>query len=260
MRNRYVEHQQTDTPVRLSDARSELTWQSVLMAWVRGGWRATLSIGCGSLALLGGACTTDAIDNAPSTTVVTEPPSTASSVSSTSTTSSSVPDSIPPAGPDLQPAQPGSAISFDGAGDMRIGQRVDPSLVQQYEPPSSCGYWGLNEPPHDGDEPLSGLVAAANTSDPTVRSIMVRSSSYRTASGVGIGTSLATLQRIYGNDLVLDRLDELHQPTDGLVAYYNDVAAIRNGDRALTFALRADQVAAIKVSAADFWGDDEGCA
>ncbi len=230
------------------------------MAWVRGGWRATLSIACGSLGLLGGACTSDAIDNAPTTAVVTEPPSTASSVSTTSTTSSSVPDSIPPAGPDLQPTEPGRVISFDGAGDAHIGQRSDPSLVQQYELPSSCGYWGLNEPAHDGDEPLSGLVAAANTSDPTVRSIMVRSSSYRTASGVGIGTSLATLQRIYGNDLVLDRLDELHQPTDGLLASYNDVAAIRHGDRALTFALRADRVVAVKVSAANFWGDDEGCA
>ena len=229
------------------------------MVWVRGGWRATLGIACAALELGAGACSTDADDTTPTTFAVTEPPSTASTPS-TSTTSSSVPDSIRPDGPDLQTAEPGRAISFDGAGDVRIGQRIAPSLVQQYETPGSCGYWGPNEPSHDGDEPLHGVVAGANTSDPTVRSVDVRSSSYRTASGVGIGTSLATLQRIYGNDLVLDRLDEVQHPTDGLLAFYNDVAAIRHGDRALTFGLRADHVIFVKVSTADFWGDDEGCA
>ena len=182
------------------------------------------------------------------------------SSASSSTTSNSVPGSTQPDDLDLQTAEPGRAITFDGAGDVRIGQVLDPSDVTQYETPGSCGYWGPNEPSHDGDEPLGGLVAAANTSAPTVRSIMVRNSRYRTASGVGTGTSLATLQRIYGTDLVLDRLEALHQPTDGLVASYNDVAAIRHGDRALTFVLQADRVIVVKVSAANFWGDDEGCA
>ncbi len=168
--------------------------------------------------------------------------------------------SVPAAGADLQAPEPGRAITFEGAGDVLVGQLLNPSLVTQYETPGSCGYWGPNEPTHDGDEPLGGLVAAANTSEPTVRSIEIRNSRYRTASGVGIGTRLATLQRIYGNDLVVDRLDASHQPTGGLVAYYNDVAAIRHGDRALTFVLHQDRVIVVKVSTADFWGDDEGCA
>ena len=214
-----------------------------------------LGAACISLMLGGGACRADDGDNTPTTSAVTEPSSTASTASTTTTSTS-----IPRGGPDLQSPEPGREITFDGAGEVRIGQVFDPSLVTQYETPGSCGYWGPNEPSHDGDEPLGGLVTAANTSEPAVRSIMVRSSRYRTASGVGIGTSLASLQRIYGDDLVVDRLDEMRQPTGGLVASYGDVAAVRNGDRALTFVLRADQVIVVKVSPADFWGDDEGCA
>jgi hypothetical protein len=226
------------------------------MPWVRGGWRARLGVACLALATSAGSCIDDAGDSVPTTAAITE----LSSTSSTSTTTSSVPASIPPDGPDLQAAEPGRAITFDGVGDVRIGQAIDPSLVTQYETPGPCGYWGPNEPSHDGDEPLGGLVSAANTSTPVVRSIEVRNSRYRTASGVGIGTSLASLQRIYGKELVVDRLDELQEPTDGLVASYDDVAAVRQGDRALTFVLRHDRVIVVKVSTAEFWGDDEGCA
>ena len=62
----------------------------------------------------------------------------------------------------------------------------------------------------------------------------IDSSRYRTVSGVGVGTSLATLQRIY-RDLVVDRADGWDSPTGGLLASYLDVAAIRSGDRAITF-------------------------
>jgi hypothetical protein len=87
-----------------------------------------------------------------------------------------------------------------------------------------------------------------------------RNPTYRTASGVGIGTKLATLQRVYGDDLLIDRIDPEQTPTDGLRAMYQDVAAVRNDDSALTFLLRYGVVESVKVSDAEFWGDDEGCA
>ena len=63
-----------------------------------------------------------------------------------------------------------------------------------------------------------------------------------------------------GDDLVVDRADGWDRPTDGLLASYQDVAAVRNGDRALTFYLRDDVVETVKLSNVDSWGDDEGCA
>lgn len=166
----------------------------------------------------------------------------------------------PPDGPDLQPPEPGREITFDGAGDVRLDQVLDPSTVTPHEQSVSCGYWGPGEPSHDGDEPLNGLSTGANPA-PRVRSIMIRRNSrYRTASGVGIGTTLDTLTRIYGQDLVMDRVDGWENPTDGLLASYTDVAAVRNGENALTFYLVRDVVDVVKVSHADFWGDDEGCA
>lgn len=49
-------------------------------------------------------------------------------------------------------------------------------------------------------------------------------------------------------------------PTQGLLGSYQDVAAVRNGDHALTFLLTDDTVQVVKVSYFTSWGDDEGCA
>lgn len=167
---------------------------------------------------------------------------------------------LPPEGLDLAAPEPGREIGFDRVGDLRLGDRLDPAEVDRFEE-TSCGYWGASEPSHDSDEPLSGLVSDADTGDPVRLDIRVgRNTTYRTPSGVGVGTTLATLQRIYGEDLVVDRADGWDRPTDGLLAWYSDVAAVRYGDHALTFALQRDVVASVKVSSAEFWGDDEGCA
>lgn len=163
-------------------------------------------------------------------------------------------------GSDLGAPEPGREITFDGAGDVRLDQTLDPSSVSPFEGDGSCGYWGPGEPSHNGADPLSGLVTAADSAAPKVMSIMIRDNdTYRTASGVGIGTTLDSLRRIYGDRLVVDRTDGWENPTDGLLASYYDVAAVRYGDAALTFLLVGDVVDTVKVSHADFWGDDEGC-
>lgn len=163
-------------------------------------------------------------------------------------------------GLDLEAPVPGREITFDGAGDVHLDQVLDPSLIARYEGGGSCGFWGPDEPSHNGTDPLSGLATGVDPAAPKVLSIMIRDNgTYRTASGVGIGTTLESLRRIYGDRLVIDRADGWETPTDGLLASYTDVAAVRYGDAALTFSLSGDVVDTVKVSHADFWGDDEGC-
>lgn len=172
-----------------------------------------------------------------------------------------------PIGQDTPAPEPGWEITFDSIGEVSLGQRLSAEEVTVYEDGGPCGYWGPDEPSHDLDQPLSGLVNGARTSRPVVSTINVRNNSrYRTVSGVGVGTSLEDLRRAYRDSLVIDRMDPEWAPTDGLLAIYQDVAAVRYGDRALTFILRRDGttgediVEAIKLSHADSWGDDEGCA
>ena len=163
--------------------------------------------------------------------------------------------------PDLQAATPGREITFEGIGDVRLGDVVEPADVFTFGPGDDCGSWGPVEPSHDGDEPLRGEVSGASTDQPRVIRIKVwQNPTYRTASGVGVGTKLETLRRIYGDRLVVDRADGWESPTDGLLASYTDVAGVREGDAALTYHLRDDVVDAVKLSSANDWGDDEGCA
>jgi hypothetical protein len=177
------------------------------------------------------------------------------------------PPSIPLPVDDLRDAPPGREITFEGIGDVQLGQVVPPERVSSDFAQSGCGYWPDGEVVQSADAPPTALVGGADTAEPRVTAVYLRNnSSYRTASGIGIGTSLATLQRIYGDRLVVDEVDGWEFPTDGLLASYQPVAAVSDGDRAITYTLTApvdaarSRVEAVKVSAADFWGDDEGCA
>ncbi|PID53940.1 MAG: hypothetical protein CSB46_05220 [Micrococcales bacterium] len=88
---------------------------------------------------------------------------------------------------------------------------------------------------------------------------MVKAAHYETTEGINIGTELATLRKVYGDRLVVDRADGPDKPTEDLLGLYQDVAGVRSGDSSLTFYLREDAVTEIKVAGADEWGDDEGC-
>lgn len=108
-------------------------------------------------------------------------------------------------------------------------------------------------------EPSSGA-------DATVSYVFTRNDLYRTPEGIGVGTPLSTLHAIYGDRLVVDRLDgfSANMPgntgTDGLTGLFTDVAGVRFGEMALTFTLSAeDTVDGVKASRATNWGDlDEG--
>jgi hypothetical protein len=197
----------------------------------------------------------------PSATALAEPATTTTTLDPTTTTPPTIP--LPD---DLQDAPVGREITFDGIGDVQLGQIVPPERVSSEFEQSSCGYWPDGEVVHSADAPPTALVGGADTAEPRVTAVYLRNNTtYRTASGIGIGTSLATLQRIYGERLVVDAADGWDRPTDGLLASYQPVAAVRDGDRAITYTLTApvdpttSTVEAVKVSDADFWGDDEGC-
>lgn len=186
--------------------------------------------------------------------VVTERPGDGPTV----TTLQGGPDDVQ--GSDLGLAEPGFEVTFDRIGSVRLGQVVDASEVDfEFHP---CGYWPTGLDASGFDDPGQSPTALVDGSgdQPVLSIVYIRLNPvYRTASGVGVGTTLATLERIYGDDLVVDRSDGWEHPTGGLLASYQDVAAVRNADRALTFYLRGDVVETIKLSSAQFWGDDEGC-
>src|SRR5690606_12436951 len=93
--------------------------------------------------------------------------------------------------PDLQAAEPGREIAFQGIGDVRLGDVLDPEGIETLREGDDCGSWGPIEPSHDGDEPLRGEVTGATTGQPRVSRIKVwQNPTYRTTSGIGVGTTL----------------------------------------------------------------------
>lgn len=173
----------------------------------------------------------------------------------------------PPIGPRLHaPTDDEHLVTFDSIGPYADGMEVpmdDPGVSYDPSFQPGCGAWYPQGVPGQSEADSRGLVLGIGSpgeSVPfTVGTLYVSDPAYRTASGVGVGTDLESLRWVYGSDLVVDRLDGWENPTDGLLASYRDVAAVRDGDRALTFTLENDVVTEVKVSEADFWGDDEGC-
>lgn len=190
--------------------------------------------------------------------------STTSTVSSATTlvAPTATSPSTRPAGQEglVAPTSDELTIRFDGVGPVTLGQvesgfstnwDIADAAVGDCASRDAAGGWWLGSLTGDPSDPTKARLFE----------IQVEDSRYRTASGVGVGTSLEALRRVYGDQLVVDEMDGWEHPTNGLLAMYTKVAGVREGNQALTFVLDEDErVRQVEVSYVDGWGDDEGCA
>lgn len=157
-------------------------------------------------------------------------------------------------------------ITFSNIGRWALGE-TEAGFDTIAGPPVSAGECGTTDV-SDGIYLRGTMTGAGEAAE--IDEIAVGDERYRTSSGVGVGTTLDGLRRVYGERLVVDEVDGWESPTDGLLASYSRVAGVRDADFALTFVLgpgefgspddESDTVVSVEVSAADAWGDDEGCA
>lgn len=140
-------------------------------------------------------------------------------------------------------------VSYDGIGAYRIGQRVgvsSRSIVHTQCAQTTVGRDGVS---------MVGTVVGRRVA--RVDALYVSRTGFVTPSGAHVGTTLPQLKRIYGNRLAVARKGH---PIPGLEGMYQDVAAVHNASRAITFYLsRSGKVTEMKVSRASWRGDDEGC-
>jgi hypothetical protein len=189
----------------------------------------------------------DEVATTTSTTLAPADPTTSTSTTTAATTSTSSP------APRTTGPSPGVSqrISFRSIGGFQIGDEAPRPTESEFED-WKCGYW----------QPSAGLFAIVTEQEGgvvRVSEIKTDDPAFRTDDDVSVGSDLAALRRVYGDRLVVDRADGWDAPTSGLLGSYNDVAAVREGDRSLTFVLIDDVVTQIELSTADNWGDDEGC-
>jgi hypothetical protein len=153
------------------------------------------------------------------------------------------------------PADPSTTIRFDGVGSLALGDVASGfETISGTNERGECG-WASND---EFDGMLLGVMAG-DPSEPSrarIAEIKVGDARYRTAPGVGTGTTIDELRRVYGDRLVIDDPDGWDRPTDGLLAAIARLPACV-ATFALTFVLEEDRVVQIEVSDAESWGDDE---
>jgi hypothetical protein len=193
---------------------------------------------------------------APSTTVAP----------STTPATTTAPTSVVPASDPLSPG----VVEFTGIGQLRLDRPLAdfPGWRNSFDLGPSCG----NLTPND----TSWDVAQARVTDDgtgvlRVDAVYTYDPRYRTAEGVGVGSTISELRTTYGDRLREAKPEFLPDGrpaiTEPPYAHYAPLASVFDGQNAITFWLGGvdgarigEVVSAVKVSHVDFAGDDEGCA
>ena len=185
---------------------------------------------------------------------------------STTQATTTAPTSVVPASDPLSPG----VVEFTGIGPLRLDRPLTdfPGWPSSFDLGPSCG----NLTPND----TSWDVAQARVTDDgtgvlRVDAVYTYDPRYRTAEGMGVGSTISELRTTYGDRLREAKPEFLPDGrpaiTEPPYAHYAPLASVFDGENAITFWLGGvdgarigEVVSAVKVSHVDFAGDDEGCA